>query len=129
MPPINTALPTHMSLVQLHHTSYHTLTSPISLSHTATPFPFLSICTVNMTEHATDVESHPATFQKTWTANPDPTALPFERDNPPFQLTPVDWYQLSITDDQFTPHTWENVAHLISIGELDELKRWPSFLK
>ena len=63
-------------------------------------------------------------FQKTWKDNPDPTALPFERNNPPFALTAVDWHQLSITDAEFTPHTWENLRDLISIGELDELKRW-----
>ncbi|KAK7193615.1 5-oxoprolinase [Paraphaeosphaeria sporulosa] len=82
-----------------------------------------------MGQHAVDIESQPQTFQAKWTANPDPTALPFPRDNPPFALTAVDWHQLSITDDQFTPHTWENVHHLISTGQLDELKRWPSFLK
>ncbi|KAF2704638.1 hypothetical protein K504DRAFT_507105 [Pleomassaria siparia CBS 279.74] len=76
-----------------------------------------------------DFDDTITTFQKTWTDNPDPTALPFERDNPPFALTAVDWHQLSITDAEFTPHTWENLDHLISIGELDELKRWPSFLK
>jgi hypothetical protein len=68
-------------------------------------------------------------FQKTWKSNPDPTALPFPRDNPPFQLTAIDWHQLSITDEQFTPHSWENLHELIAAGELDELKRWPSFLK
>jgi hypothetical protein len=76
-----------------------------------------------------DHDSLPSVFQKTWRDNPDPTALPFDRENPPFALTAVDWHQLSITDDQFTPHTWENLHHLISIGELDELKRWPSQLK
>ncbi|KAJ4301928.1 hypothetical protein N0V90_004024 [Kalmusia sp. IMI 367209] len=82
-----------------------------------------------MASHAIDVESQPQTFQSAWTANPDPTALPFPRDNPPFALTPVDWHQLSITDAEFTPHTWEDIHHLISTGQLDELKRWPSFLK
>ncbi|KAF2728751.1 hypothetical protein EJ04DRAFT_546651 [Polyplosphaeria fusca] len=76
-----------------------------------------------------DEESHPIVFQQTWKANPDPTALPFPRDNPPFALTAIDWHQLSITDDQFTPHTWEDLHHLISINDLNELKRWPSFLK
>ncbi|KAF2018648.1 hypothetical protein BU24DRAFT_418167 [Aaosphaeria arxii CBS 175.79] len=76
-----------------------------------------------------DNESRPATFQSRWKHNPDPKALPFPRDNPPFQLTEVDWHQLSITDDQFEPHTWENLHHLISTNQLDELKRWPSFLK
>ncbi|KAF2680068.1 hypothetical protein K458DRAFT_345983 [Lentithecium fluviatile CBS 122367] len=84
-----------------------------------------------MGAHAIEIDhdSKPSTFQSTWKHNPDPTALPFPRDNPPFQLTAVDWHQLSITDDQFTPHTWEDLHHLISTGQLDELKRWPSFLK
>lgn len=76
-----------------------------------------------------DEDSLPAVYQKTWKSNPDPTALPFPKDNPPFQLTSIDWHQLSITDDQFTPHTWENIHDLIAAGELNELKRWPSFLK
>ncbi|KAF2869658.1 hypothetical protein BDV95DRAFT_497163 [Massariosphaeria phaeospora] len=82
-----------------------------------------------MGEPQLDVESQPATFQSTWTSNPDPTALPFPRDKPPFHLTAIDWHQLGITDDQFTPHTWENIHELIATGQLDELKRWPSFLK
>ncbi|KAF2651903.1 hypothetical protein K491DRAFT_636575 [Lophiostoma macrostomum CBS 122681] len=76
-----------------------------------------------------DEESRPASFQSKWKNNPDPTALPFPRDNPPFQLTSVDWHQLSITDDQFEAHTWENLHDLIHANQLDELKRWPSFLK
>ncbi|KAF2189838.1 hypothetical protein K469DRAFT_562232 [Zopfia rhizophila CBS 207.26] len=76
-----------------------------------------------------DMESHPLTFQKTWKHNLDPTALPFPRDNPPFLLTAIDWHQLSITDEQFEAHTWENLHELISSNQLDELKRWPSFLK
>lgn len=84
-----------------------------------------------MGQHAFEIdqESAPAGFQATWKGNPDPTALPFPRDNPPFQLTAIDWHQLSITDDQFTAHTWEDLHHLISTNQLDELKRWPSFLK
>ncbi|KAF1956441.1 hypothetical protein CC80DRAFT_473401 [Byssothecium circinans] len=82
-----------------------------------------------MERRTIDVASQPATFQSTWVDNPDPTALPFPRDNPPFQLTAIDWHQLSITDDQFTPHTWEDLHYLISTNQLDELKRWPSFLK
>lgn len=76
-----------------------------------------------------DTSSLPSTFQKTWTSNPDPTALPFPRSNPPFALTAIDWHQLSITDAQFTPHSWSNLHHLISTNQLDELKRWPSALK
>ncbi|KAF2279479.1 uncharacterized protein EI97DRAFT_464735 [Westerdykella ornata] len=76
-----------------------------------------------------DTTSLPATFLSTWTANPDPTALPFPRSSPPFPLTPIDWQQLALPDSQFTPHTWSNLQHLISTGQLDELKRWPSRLK
>jgi hypothetical protein len=76
-----------------------------------------------------DQSSLPSVFKSTWTSNPDPTALPFPRDNPPFALTPIDWHQLSITDADFTPHTWSNLHHLISTNQLDELKRWPSALK
>jgi hypothetical protein len=76
-----------------------------------------------------DKSSLPSTFQSTWKANPDPTALPFPRDNPPFALTEVDWHQLSITDADFTPHSWSNLQHLIFNKQLDELKRWPSALK
>jgi hypothetical protein len=82
-----------------------------------------------MDKHTIDLDSQPSRFQSTWISNPDPTALPFPRDNPPFQLTAIDWHQLSITDNQFTPHTWEDLHRLISAGQLDELKRWPSFLK
>ncbi|KAH7414278.1 hypothetical protein DE146DRAFT_30566 [Phaeosphaeria sp. MPI-PUGE-AT-0046c] len=76
-----------------------------------------------------DTSSLPSTFQATWKANPDPTALPFPRSNPPFALTAIDWHQLSISDADFTPHSWSNLHHLISTNQLDELKRWPSALK
>jgi hypothetical protein len=82
-----------------------------------------------MSPPAVDESSFPSTFQSTWKSNPDPTALPFPRDDPPFALTSVDWHQLSITDAQFTPHSWSNLTHLISTNQLDELKRWPSALK
>lgn len=76
-----------------------------------------------------DITSLPSTFQSTWKANPDPTALPFPRDDPPFALTAIDWLQLSLTDADFTPHSWPNLQHLISRHQLEELKRWPSSLK
>jgi hypothetical protein len=76
-----------------------------------------------------DSSSLPSVFQSTWKHNPDPTALPFPRDDPPFALTAIDWHQLSITDAEFTPHTWSDLHHLISTNQLDELKRWPSSLK
>ncbi|CAI6244598.1 unnamed protein product [Periconia digitata] len=82
-----------------------------------------------MAEPTIDTSSQPSTFQSTWVNNADPTALPFPRDNPPFALTAVDWHQLSITDAEFTPHTWQDLHELIASHQLDELKRWPSFLK
>jgi hypothetical protein len=78
---------------------------------------------------AIDTSSLPSTFQESWKANPDPATLPFPRSNPPFALTAIDWHQLSITDAEFTPHSWSNLHHLISTNQLDELKRWPSALK
>jgi hypothetical protein len=76
-----------------------------------------------------DASSLPSIFQASWTANPDPTALPVPRDNPPFALTLIDWQQLSTPDSDFTPHSWENLQHLITTNQLDQLKRWPSSLK
>jgi hypothetical protein len=76
-----------------------------------------------------DESSLPSIFQAKWTSNPDPTALPFSRDNPPFALTAIDWHQLSLADSDFTPHSWSNLHRLISTNQLDELKRWPSALK
>ncbi|KAH7080545.1 hypothetical protein BKA63DRAFT_531437 [Paraphoma chrysanthemicola] len=76
-----------------------------------------------------DKSSLPSVFQSTWKANPDPSALPFPRDNPPFALTAIDWHQLGLTDAEFTPHDWTNLHHLVSTNQLDELKRWPSALK
>jgi hypothetical protein len=76
-----------------------------------------------------DTSSLPSVFQQTWQHNPDPTALPFPRVNPPFALTAIDWHQLGLTDAEFTPHSWSNLQHLISTNQLEELKRWPSALK
>lgn len=76
-----------------------------------------------------DTSSLPSTFQSTWKSNPDPTALPFPRENPPFALTAIDWHQLTLSDADFTPHSWSNLHDLISSNQLDELKRWPSQLK
>ncbi|KAJ4326114.1 hypothetical protein N0V94_000276 [Neodidymelliopsis sp. IMI 364377] len=80
-------------------------------------------------QHLVDELSLPSVFQSTWKSNSDPTALPFPRDNPPFALTAIDWHQLGLKDDDYTPHSWENLRYLISTGQLDELKRWPSQLK
>jgi hypothetical protein len=85
--------------------------------------------TIVMPPFILDSSSLPSVFQSTWKHNPDPTALPFPRDDPPFALTAIDWHQLSITDAEFTPHTWSDLHHLISTNQLDELKRWPSSLK
>lgn len=73
--------------------------------------------------------SLPSIFQSKWKNNPDPKALPFPRDNPPFALTAIDWQQLTLADSDFTPHSWASLRHLISTGRLDVLKRWPSALK
>jgi hypothetical protein len=77
----------------------------------------------------TDDSSLPSVFQASWRANPDTAALPFPRDAPPFALTAVDWAQLSLTDAEFTPHSWHELHALISAGRLEDLKRWPSALK
>lgn len=80
-------------------------------------------------QNPVDESSLPAVFQAKWKSNPVPDALPFPRDNPPFALTSIDWQQLSLTDDEYTPHSWTDLKHLIEADRLDELKRWPSQLK
>ena len=76
-----------------------------------------------------DISSLPSVFQAQWKSNPDPAALPFPRDNPPVALTAIDWQQLSLTDAEFTPHSWSNLQCLIGENRLKDLKRWPSALK
>jgi hypothetical protein len=76
-----------------------------------------------------DPTSLPSLFQTTWLSNTDPTALPFAPDNPPFPLTLTDHHQLSLTDEDFTPHSWPELQHLISTNQLEKLTRWPSSLK
>ncbi|KAL5120260.1 hypothetical protein ACEQ8H_001818 [Pleosporales sp. CAS-2024a] len=76
-----------------------------------------------------DESSLPSGFQAKWKMNSDPAALPFPRDDPPFALTAIDWQQLAMADRDFTPHSWPNLQHLISNGQLEHLKRWPSALK
>ncbi|KAJ8111533.1 hypothetical protein OPT61_g5894 [Boeremia exigua] len=80
-------------------------------------------------QHPVDESSLPSVFQSLWKSNSDPTVLPFPRHEPPFALTAIDWQQLALTDGEYTPHSWENLHQLISTGQLDELKRWPSQLK
>jgi hypothetical protein len=81
------------------------------------------------TLNGVESSSLPSVFQASWRANPDPAALPFSKDAPPFALTAIDWVQLSLTDAEFTPHSWSNLHSLISAGRLEDLKRWPSALK
>lgn len=80
-------------------------------------------------QHPVDESSLPSVFQASWKSNQDASALPFPRDKPPFALTAIDWHQLNLKDDEYKPHSWENLRHLISTGQLDALKRWPSQLK
>lgn len=47
----------------------------------------------------------------------------------PFALTDRDRYNLSITDAEFEPHTWEDLKDIIANNRLETLRRWPSDLK
>ncbi|GAD96182.1 hypothetical protein NFIA_089260 [Paecilomyces variotii No. 5] len=47
----------------------------------------------------------------------------------PFNLTSVDRQILSMTDEEYVPHDWENLKELIARNALDELKRKPSDLR
>ncbi|KAK5079262.1 hypothetical protein LTR64_002316 [Lithohypha guttulata] len=47
----------------------------------------------------------------------------------PFPLTVVDRHNLSITDEQFEPHTWEELKQIVAENKLEVLRRWPSDLK
>jgi hypothetical protein len=76
-----------------------------------------------------DDTSLPSLFQTNWLSNSDPTALPFAPDNPPFSLTPTDHHLLSLTDEDFTPHSWPSLQHLIATNQLEKLTRWPSSIK
>ncbi|OQV00198.1 hypothetical protein CLAIMM_05730 [Cladophialophora immunda] len=55
-------------------------------------------------------------------SNPDNTPSPFP-------LTAVDQSVLAMTDDQFHPHTWEELKQVIAEHNLSILKRWPSDLR
>lgn len=44
----------------------------------------------------------------------------------PIPLTAVDRHNISITDNEFTPHTWENLKEIIGSNKLEKLVRWPS---
>jgi hypothetical protein len=118
-----------LNCIRPRHISHaHTPRFPISNLLTAPRQPRLFRLNTTMPPEL-DESSLPSIFQQTWKLNPDPHALPFSHSNPPFALTSIDWHQLSLTDADFTPHTWTNLAHLISTNQLDELKRWPSALK
>lgn len=47
----------------------------------------------------------------------------------PFPLTSVDRYILSLTDEQYQPHTWNELKQIVAENRLETLKRWPSDLK
>ncbi|KIX03925.1 uncharacterized protein Z518_07478 [Rhinocladiella mackenziei CBS 650.93] len=47
----------------------------------------------------------------------------------PFQLTDVDRSILAMTDDQFSPHTWEELKQIIAEHNLSTLRRRPSDLR
>ncbi|TVY20459.1 N-acetylglucosamine-induced protein 1 [Lachnellula arida] len=50
-------------------------------------------------------------------------------EQPPFALTEMDKWLLSISDDEFTPHSWDNLKHIIETNTLEELLRKPSSLR
>ncbi|KAI1191282.1 hypothetical protein F5B17DRAFT_330513 [Nemania serpens] len=50
-------------------------------------------------------------------------------DEPPFPLTEVDKWVLSLTDKEFTYHDWEDLKKIIGENNLSVLKRKPSDLR
>ncbi|KAF2096595.1 hypothetical protein NA57DRAFT_43036 [Rhizodiscina lignyota] len=48
---------------------------------------------------------------------------------PPFPLTTIDRELLAMKDEDFTPISWDMLAHYISTNQLEELKRFPSQLR
>ncbi|EHY60640.1 hypothetical protein ABEF92_001553 [Exophiala dermatitidis] len=48
---------------------------------------------------------------------------------PPFPLTDVDRAVLAMSDDEFQPHTWEELKQIIAEHDLSVLKRRPSDLR
>lgn len=46
-----------------------------------------------------------------------------------FPLIDADRYNLGQTDEQFEPHTWDELKEIIAENNLSILKRWPSDLK
>ena len=51
-----------------------------------------------------------------------------EKGQPAFALTPLDRQVLSMKDEDYRPHTWENLRDLIDTNRLDLLTRTPSQL-
>ncbi|KIW62722.1 hypothetical protein PV04_10865 [Phialophora macrospora] len=58
-------------------------------------------------------------------------AVPPDSDNTPspFALTAVDRAVLAMTDEEFHPHTWDELKQIIAEHNLSVLKRWPSDLR
>ncbi|KAL8653752.1 MAG: hypothetical protein Q9226_003716 [Calogaya cf. arnoldii] len=52
-----------------------------------------------------------------------------DADPPAFGLTDKDRENLARKDEDFTPHTWTNLKHIIANNDLENLRRWPSDLK
>ncbi|KAK7887425.1 hypothetical protein LTR67_009845 [Exophiala xenobiotica] len=47
----------------------------------------------------------------------------------PFRLTALDREILSMSNDEFSPHTWEEIKQIIAENDLHLFKRWPSDLR
>ncbi|KAL8668575.1 MAG: hypothetical protein Q9168_006803 [Polycauliona sp. 1 TL-2023] len=52
-----------------------------------------------------------------------------EDETPAFDLTDKDRENLARKDEDFKPHTWTNLRHIIANNDLESLRRWPSDLK
>lgn len=47
----------------------------------------------------------------------------------PFPLTVIDREVLSQSDEEFQPHSWEELKEIVAQNSLEKLKRWPSHLR
>ncbi|KAL8788699.1 MAG: hypothetical protein Q9213_001513 [Squamulea squamosa] len=52
-----------------------------------------------------------------------------EDGSPAFDLTDKDRENLARKEEDYHPHTWENLKQIIASNELENLRRWPSDLK
>ncbi|KAL8858305.1 MAG: hypothetical protein Q9178_005168 [Gyalolechia marmorata] len=52
-----------------------------------------------------------------------------DEDSPAFNLTEKDRENLARKDEDFEPHTWDNLKQIIANNDLESLRRWPSDLK